>query len=266
MRTAARPTTLALLLALTAAPASAGLAERIDFNAEFGSIELGEIETHCIRLPGPGELLSMTTDPPFFVRGIRLGASAAGDGICQNTPGLTTPITLPRTVTGDEQIVVDIDLVPTEVGRNDRVLAVTTMGPGGPLTSEIDLAANIAPVSGCAQSSTVHCLSDERFKARIHWRTTFGTRGPAPAVHAASTDDSGLFYFFNQDNWEVLLKVLNACTGTPPRFWVFSAATTNVEYTITVTDTDAQVARSYFKPQGPPAPAITDTGAFATCP
>ena len=80
---------------------------------------------------------------------------------------------------------------------------------------------------------------------------------------------TGLFYFFNQDNWEVLLKVLDACTAPQPRFWVFSAATTNVEYTITVVDTEAQpdqVAKSYFKAQGPPAPAITDTDAFATCP
>jgi hypothetical protein len=201
------------------------------------------------------------SDPsdPYFVRGIRIGSSALGGAICDNVAGQTTPVTLPRTLTADEQILFDVDLVPTTLGMFDQDLSVN----GTPIWT---LMSNIEETPPCVPTTNAHCLSSDRFKVRTHWRTTNGTRGTGPAVQGASTNDSGLFYFFNPDNWEVLLKVLNACSSTQPRFWVFSAATTNVEYTITVVDTQEQQARSYFKPQGPPAPAITDTNAFATCP
>ncbi len=38
------------------------------------------------------------------------------------------------------------------------------------------------------------------------------------------------------------------------------------EYTLLVTDTQTGAAREYFNPLGSAADAITDTGAFATCP
>jgi hypothetical protein len=81
-----------------------------------------------------------------------------------------------------------------------------------------------------------------------------------------SSDDSGLFYFFNADNWEMLIKVLDACQPPFDRFWVFASATTNVEYTITVTDTQEQVVKTYINPLDHPATPIQDTAAFATCP
>ena len=39
------------------------------------------------------------------------------------------------------------------------------------------------------------------------------------------SDDSGLFYYRNPQNWEMLVKVLDACSFSQ-RFWVFAAATT----------------------------------------
>ena len=49
------------------------------------------------------------------------------------------------------------------------------------------------------------------------------------------------------------------------RFWVLAAATTNLEYTLRVTDTLAGVTKTYFNPLGVSAPAIVDTNAFDTC-
>jgi hypothetical protein len=57
------------------------------------------------------------------------------------------------------------------------------------------------------------------------------------------TSDSGLFYFNNSNNWEMLLKVLNACTLNN-RYWVFVSATTNVQFTLTVTDTQRSVTKT----------------------
>ena len=111
------------------------------------------------------------------------------------------------------------------------------------------------------------CLLDHFF-INIQWRTN-PTPG-APFGNYASpvgfpNPGSGLFWFFNANNWEVLVKVINACTGYN-HYWVFSAATTNVFYRLSVTDVRAGETKVYFNYPGPPAPAVTDTAAFATCP
>jgi hypothetical protein len=115
---------------------------------------------------------------------------------------------------------------------------------------------------GCTPSSTVVCLNNSRFSVRIDWKTG-GQSGQGQAIKY--TDASALFWFFGPDNIEVLLKVLNACSLSNT-YWVFSAATTDVEYTIFVTDTASGKTKTYFHAGGSAAPAITDTSAFATCP
>jgi hypothetical protein len=47
---------------------------------------------------------------------------------------------------------------------------------------------------------------------------------------------------------------------------VFAAATTNVEYDLTVTDVTSGEHADYHHDAGPPAPAITDTLALDVCP
>ncbi len=108
------------------------------------------------------------------------------------------------------------------------------------------------------------CLNDDRFRAEVDWRS-FGTGPSGSALGFPRTDDTGLFFFFNPDNWEMLVKVLDGCSVNN-HFWVFHAATTNVEYTLRVTDTQSGQSRDYGNTLGRPAPAIVDTQAFATCP
>ncbi len=116
----------------------------------------------------------------------------------------------------------------------------------------------------CVASETAMCLSGGRFRVEVDWLDFKDRTGPARVVDFGS-DDSGLFYFFNPDNWEMLVKVLDVCDKFDA-FWVFSAATTSVEYTLTVTDTQTNATKEYFNPLGNAAAAITDTSAFATCP
>ncbi len=115
----------------------------------------------------------------------------------------------------------------------------------------------------CTVDSLGLCLEDERFRAELKWRSFDGTSGTGKAVPVGS-DDSGLLWFFEADNWEMLIKVLDAC-HVNDRYWVFAAATTTVEYTLTITDTALGTAAEYFNPMGNAAAAITDTDAFATC-
>jgi uncharacterized repeat protein (TIGR01451 family) len=108
------------------------------------------------------------------------------------------------------------------------------------------------------------CLEGGRFRVEVDWRTAAGATGSASVVPFGSSS-SGLLWFFEPDNWEMMVKVLDAC-ALNGHFWVFSAATTDVEYTLTVTDTETGAERRYRNALGQAAAALTDTGAFATCP
>jgi hypothetical protein len=116
----------------------------------------------------------------------------------------------------------------------------------------------------CVPNGTTLCLNEGRFQVRLTWRPQGGASTVANTVPVGS-DDSGLFYFVNPNNWELLVKVLDACTLNQ-RYWVFFAAVTNVEYTLTVTDSTTGASKQYTNPQGVASPAVTDTDAFATCP
>lgn len=122
-----------------------------------------------------------------------------------------------------------------------------------------------SPPNACdPPSDTAVCLNNGRFRVSVDWRDRQGNVGDAKGVPFGS-DDTGIFYFFGKDNWEMMVKVLNGCSITQ-HYWVFASATTNVEYTLRVTDTQSGDVKEYFNPLGRAAPAITDTMAFATCP
>jgi hypothetical protein len=72
--------------------------------------------------------------------------------------------------------------------------------------------------------------------------------------------DTGFFWFFDQANVELAVKVLD---GTPlnGKFWVFYGALSSVEYTITVTDTQTGSVKEYRNPAGRFG-SVGDTGAF----
>ena len=116
----------------------------------------------------------------------------------------------------------------------------------------------------CVASPTTMCLGGTRFKVEVEWTDFAGHTGTGKVVSGA-TSQSGLFWFFDSANWEMVVKVLNGC-GVNQHYWVFAAATTNVAYTLTVTDTQTGAVKTYRNPLGTSAAAITDTAAFPACP
>jgi hypothetical protein len=120
---------------------------------------------------------------------------------------------------------------------------------------------------GCTSTSTTLCIggSGGRFSLNARFRTGAPGTAEGQGQVAVGNAGSGLFWFFGSDNWEVLVKSINGC-GLNSRYWVFSAATTNVFYRLEVFDRSAGRQKIYFNYPGPPAPAVTDTSAFATCP
>jgi hypothetical protein len=115
----------------------------------------------------------------------------------------------------------------------------------------------------CNETASRLCLHGGRFQVEATWTTPDGAAGSGQGE--ALSDDSGRFWFFNPDNTELTVKVLDAC-GPFDRFWVFASGLTNVEVLITVTDTQAGRTRVYFNPQGRDFPPVLDASAFATCP
>jgi hypothetical protein len=113
----------------------------------------------------------------------------------------------------------------------------------------------------CVPNATTLCL-DGRFAVTVKWRTV--SSSGVGTVASCATDESGLFWFFNPLNWEVMVKSVNAC-GLNDRYWIYSAATTDQFYRMTVTDVHG-ASKTYFNYPGAPAPAVTDSDAFATCP
>lgn len=116
----------------------------------------------------------------------------------------------------------------------------------------------------CMADNETACMVNNRFSLKITWTDFDGNNGTGKVVSAGS-DNSVLLWFFDPNNWEVLGKLLNGCTINN-HFWFLAAATTNVQYTMTVTDTQTGLEKVYSNPLGNASPAIIDTSAFATCP
>jgi len=117
------------------------------------------------------------------------------------------------------------------------------------------------PLTGstlCRPGSTALCLNQERFKVEAFWRDFAGNSGPGQAV--GLTPDTGYFWFFDPASVEVIGKVIDG-RALNHSFWFFYGALSNVEYSLTVTDTTNGAARRYFNPPGELA-SVGDTTAF----
>ena len=132
----------------------------------------------------------------------------------------------------------------------------------GSLVAESHL--QVLPAENCLETMTALCLETGRFRVEASWMTPDGDEGTARAV--PETTDTGLFWFFNAANIELVVKVLNACETEFDSFWVFAGGLTDVGVTLTVTDTQTGSVATYENPVGQPFETITDTAAFDTCP
>jgi hypothetical protein len=110
----------------------------------------------------------------------------------------------------------------------------------------------------CATSDTSLCLQGGRFRVELTWSAGQGGSGAGRAVSLSG--DSGYFWFFDDANVELVVKVLDGRTIND-RYWVFYGALSDVEYTVLVTDTLTGALRAYRNPSGVFA-SVGDTGAF----
>lgn len=116
----------------------------------------------------------------------------------------------------------------------------------------------------CLPGGEALCLVDRRFRVTATWEDFEGATGTGKAVPSHSAD-SGLLYFFDPDNWEVMVKVLDGCTIND-HFWVLAAASTNVHYTLLIEDLASAASWSFTNALGQLSPATADVEAFPSCP
>jgi len=153
--------------------------------------------------------------------------------------------------------------------------------PWGTLASEADtaafpaagLAASTAPPpprapralrqaeaqTSCSPDPMTLCVDGGRFRVAVDWQQTPLTP-PLSAQAVPLTDDTGYFWFFGSANVELVVKVLDGRADNG-HFWVFYGALSDIEYTLTVTDTLTGEVRAYHNPPGNLASGA-DTTAF----
>lgn len=149
---------------------------------------------------------------------------------------------------------IELELATTSALSNRDGSVLETVANGDLILSDgrVDVTA-----AGCA-TSTKLCLLEDRFEIEVTWKDFAGNQGAGRSARLAA--DSGSFWFFNPENVELVVKVLDgrAINGN---FWVFYGALSNVEFSIAVTDTLTGEVKTYRNPSGSFA-SVGDTSAF----
>jgi hypothetical protein len=148
----------------------------------------------------------------------------------------------------------------------------TFAGGGTPDGSGFDLfsfggADCSASAISCTRDSQTACLLNGRFQVRVAWRTRTAT-GSGNVMsfidQRAENDESVFFWFFDATNFEMGIKMLNACTFNN-KFWIYIGGLTDQGWTVTVTDTKTGAARTYTNTLGHLSTPVGDTSALP-CP
>lgn len=114
----------------------------------------------------------------------------------------------------------------------------------------------------CVADALTHCF-DDRFEVQVQWQSMGGLAGRGRAV--TYSDHTAIFWLFDDENVDLHLKHIDGCAFNGYH-WIYGAASTDVEYSVFVTDTQTSEVKVYGNTLGNAAPAITDSTAFATCP
>ncbi len=150
--------------------------------------------------------------------------------------------------------------IPPETFRAYQVLATNNRGSSSP-TLEVG-ATTLAEVAECVADADTVCLNQGRFRVELEWESAddFGAGAAVPL-----TNDTGYSWFFNEDNVEVVVKVLDGCAFNQ-RYWVFAGGLTDVKAVMKVIDSQTGVAATYYNPPGTAFQPVQDQETFAVCP
>lgn len=154
-------------------------------------------------------------------------------------------------------------------GRADtRAFPGSGGAPPAPLAVPLPAPREEAGVAAgaCTPGPETLCLLDGRLRLEVTWRDPrSGDQGRGGVLAGAARPDAadtGMFWFFDPANVELVAKALDA-GPVNGHLWVFYGALTDVAYTLTVTDTTTGAVRHYDNPAGNLC-GRGDTAAFPT--
>lgn len=145
------------------------------------------------------------------------------------------------------------------LGRSPPLVTATSPRRILVVSGTADLLRTTLDLPLCPERPTVLCLDDDRFLVEVAWEDFQGGRGAG--VAEPLTADAGTFWFFEPDNVELAVKVLDA-RAVNGHWWVFFGALTNVEFDLRVSDLATGRDRLYHNPSGRFA-SRGDAAAFA---
>jgi hypothetical protein len=121
----------------------------------------------------------------------------------------------------------------------------------------------------CVRAADTACLLRGRFEVEVDWQTAAPSAGAAQVMHfggqRSENDESVFFWFFGAANFEMGVKLLDACVPPFNKFWVFVSGLTNQGWTVQVRDTQTGATKTYNNPVNQLSTTFADTAAF-DCP
>ncbi len=131
-------------------------------------------------------------------------------------------------------------------GLSARAGLLLEVPPGDYALSVDGSAAAQVRASGSCTAGPFLCLGGNRFRAEVTWKNGAAA---APAQAVSVSGSTGYFWFLGAQNVELMVKVLDS-RAVNGNFWVYYGGLTNLEYTLTVTDTATGAVKTYANPAG----------------
>lgn len=232
-----------------------------------GTIKFDERSFQVIESAGVAHVTVERSGGDHGIVSVRLQTA---DGSAKAGEDYTAVSTVLTWASGDEsRKTVDIPITNDAATEGNETVMLSLTDPTGGATvdtvrgeSVLSILDDDGPTTPCEPGDDRLCLAGGRFKVQITWRTSTGLIGAGHGLPLSA--NSGTFWFFDATNSEMLIKVLDACQGFNA-FWVYFAATTDIDFTATVTDTRTGIVKQYANPAGRAAVPVQDTFTFATC-
>ncbi len=144
-----------------------------------------------------------------------------------------------------------------------HILARHAAGAGGPVQVTATAFSQPAP---CLPDADTACLQGGRFEVNVTWQNTSGS-GVAQVMsfggQRAENSDSAFYYFQSPTNFEMGIKVLDACIPLfGNKYWVFISGLTDQGWGVTVRDTRTGAVKNYSNAIGHLSSTFADTSAF----
>ncbi|HSS48569.1 MAG TPA: hypothetical protein VLX28_06460, partial [Thermoanaerobaculia bacterium] len=156
----------------------------------------------------------------------------------------------------------------TALAPDELLEPFATPYPSDILTTHLlnDIGWSLQPTA-CLEGSDTACVQVGRFEVKVDWQSAtangsghvMGFAGPR-----AESDESVFWWFFSPTNFEMGVKVLNACPVNG-KFWVYLSGLTDQGWTVHIRDTATGATQTYSNPLGHLSSTFADTGAFS-CP